>query len=53
MHGAVPRLSVTPGILRRGAPRIGEDNRAILSALVGEDEFGRLHRAGAIQGESA
>ncbi len=51
MHGEVPRLSVTPGILRRGAPRIGEDNRAILGALVGEDEFDRLHKAGAIQGE--
>ena len=31
MHGMVPRLSGTPGILARPAPRLGEHNAAILA----------------------
>ena len=51
MHGAVPRLSETPGILRRAAPRLGQDNRAILGDILGEAEYARLYAARAIQGE--
>jgi len=33
MHGAVPRLSATPGRIRREAPALGADNDAIYGAL--------------------
>ena len=33
MHNVVPRLSATPGALRRPAPALGEHNREILRAL--------------------
>jgi crotonobetainyl-CoA:carnitine CoA-transferase CaiB-like acyl-CoA transferase len=33
MHAPVPRLSGTPGVLRRPAPRLGEHNRQVLGAL--------------------
>jgi formyl-CoA transferase len=33
MHAPVPRLSGTPGMLRRPAPRLGEHNRQVLGAL--------------------
>jgi crotonobetainyl-CoA:carnitine CoA-transferase CaiB-like acyl-CoA transferase len=49
MHGAVPRLSATPGILARPAPKLGEHNRAILEPLLGEDEMARLRAAGVIR----
>jgi crotonobetainyl-CoA:carnitine CoA-transferase CaiB-like acyl-CoA transferase len=45
MHGEVPRLSVTPGILRNPAPKLGQDNEAILAPLLGEDEVARLRDA--------
>lgn len=48
MHGEVPRLSATPGILRNAAPRLGQDNAALLSPLLGEAEFTRLRAAGVI-----
>jgi len=50
MHGAVPRLSGTPGILARPAPALGEHNRTILGPLLGEAEVARLREAGVIQG---
>ncbi|MGG5821996.1 CaiB/BaiF CoA transferase family protein [Falsiroseomonas sp. HW251] len=50
MHGEVPRLSATPGILRRPAPKLGEHNRAVLGPLLGEAEYARLREAGVIQG---
>jgi crotonobetainyl-CoA:carnitine CoA-transferase CaiB-like acyl-CoA transferase len=50
MHGEVPRLSATPGILRNAAPRLGQDNEAILAPLLGAEEFGRLREAGVIVG---
>jgi crotonobetainyl-CoA:carnitine CoA-transferase CaiB-like acyl-CoA transferase len=33
MHNIVPRLSQTPGMLRRPAPELGEHNAEILQAL--------------------
>lgn len=42
MHGAVPRLSDTPGVLARPAPRLGEHSREILEPLVGKALFASL-----------
>jgi crotonobetainyl-CoA:carnitine CoA-transferase CaiB-like acyl-CoA transferase len=50
MHGEVPRLSATPGILRNPAPKLGEHNGAVLMPLLGEAEYGRLREAGVILG---
>ena len=47
-HPVVPRLSGTPGALRSPAPRIGEHNEALLKPLLGEAEYEKLRRAGAI-----
>ena len=49
MHGMVPRLSETPGILARPAPKIGEHNTQILSPLLGEAEYARLREAGVVR----
>ncbi len=49
MHGAVPRLSATPGILARPAPSLGEHNDAILGAALGPAELVRLRAAGAVR----
>lgn len=51
MHGTVPRLSATPGILARPAPRLGEHNDAILGPALGEEELARLRAAGVVRGE--
>jgi len=45
MHGEVPRLSLTPGILRNAAPRLGQDNDALLMPLLGAAEYARLRTA--------
>ena len=45
MHGMVPRLSGTPGILARPAPKLGEHNAAVLTPLLGAEEFTRLRAA--------
>ena len=50
MHGEVPRLSATPGILRNPAPKLGQDNGGILRPLLGEAEYARLRDAGVILG---
>ena len=53
MHGAVPRLSATPGILRNAAPRLGEHSAAILRPLLGGTEYDRLLAARVILEEGA
>jgi crotonobetainyl-CoA:carnitine CoA-transferase CaiB-like acyl-CoA transferase len=53
MHGEVPRLSATPGILRNAAPRLGEHNRAVLEPLLGAAEYAALVEAKVIQGGEA
>jgi crotonobetainyl-CoA:carnitine CoA-transferase CaiB-like acyl-CoA transferase len=45
----VPRLSETPGILARPAPRIGEHNADILVPILGEAEYARLHDTGVVR----
>jgi crotonobetainyl-CoA:carnitine CoA-transferase CaiB-like acyl-CoA transferase len=49
MHGMVPRLSETPGILARPAPKIGEHNTQILAPMLGEAEYARLCAAGVVR----
>ncbi len=49
MHGAVPRLSATPGALARPAPRLGEHNAAVLEPLLGTEELARLRASGAVR----
>lgn len=39
MHGEVPRLSRTPGIFARPAPRLGEHTREILEPLLGPKDL--------------
>ena len=53
MHGMVPRLSATPGILARPAPRIGEHNTELLAPALGEAELARLRAAGVVQDPDA
>jgi formyl-CoA transferase len=48
MHGEVPRLSATPGILRNAAPKLGADNHPILAPLLGPAELARLREAGVV-----
>ncbi|MBX9751907.1 MAG: CoA transferase [Roseococcus sp.] len=48
MHGEVPRLSATPGILRNPAPTLGQDNDALLGPLLGAEELARLRAAGIV-----
>ncbi|MFH5925248.1 CaiB/BaiF CoA transferase family protein [Roseomonas xinghualingensis] len=50
MHGEVPRLSGTPGILARPAPKLGEHNDEILSPALGAEELARLRAAGVVHG---
>jgi crotonobetainyl-CoA:carnitine CoA-transferase CaiB-like acyl-CoA transferase len=49
MHNVIPRLSKTPGRLRRAAPALGEHTREVLGVL-GYDEarVGELSRLGVI-----
>jgi formyl-CoA transferase len=47
MHCVVPRLSATPGAIRRPAPQLGEHNEEVLGALgFGAAELERLAAAG-------
>jgi crotonobetainyl-CoA:carnitine CoA-transferase CaiB-like acyl-CoA transferase len=49
MHNVIPRLSGTPGALRRPAPALGEHNREILHGLgMSEAEIARLEHAGVL-----
>jgi formyl-CoA transferase len=49
MHGLVPRLSATPGVLARPAPALGEHNDAVLGPLLGAAELARLREAGVVR----
>jgi formyl-CoA transferase len=46
MHGMVPRLSATPGILARPAPKLGEHNEEILLPLLGKEKYNKLKTTG-------
>ncbi|HTQ76361.1 MAG TPA: CoA transferase [Burkholderiales bacterium] len=47
MHHVIPRLSRTPGAIRAPAPRLGQDNRALLAeAGVDDAAYARLLAAG-------
>ncbi|MBI2296386.1 MAG: CoA transferase [Betaproteobacteria bacterium] len=49
MHCVVPRLSATPGAIRRAAPRLGEHNAEVLGALgLSREDLARLAGAGVI-----
>ncbi|MCX7369449.1 MAG: CoA transferase, partial [Alphaproteobacteria bacterium] len=50
MHGMVPRLSATPGILARPAPKLGEHNAEILGTALGAARYDALIAAGVIRG---
>lgn len=50
MHGAIPRLSATPGILARPAPALGAHNDEVLGAALGAAELARLRAAGVVRG---
>jgi formyl-CoA transferase len=48
VHNVLPRLSATPGNFHLPAPRRGEHNRDILSALITADAYADLARRGVI-----
>ena len=49
-YGVVPKMSLTPGQIWRGAPAIGEDTTHILSRLLGlpDDEILKLYDANVV-----
>jgi crotonobetainyl-CoA:carnitine CoA-transferase CaiB-like acyl-CoA transferase len=50
MHNIIPRLSATPGRLRRPAPALGEDTAEILGSLgLDRAEIEGLAREGIIR----
>jgi crotonobetainyl-CoA:carnitine CoA-transferase CaiB-like acyl-CoA transferase len=50
MQGVYPRLSATPGRIRRGAPKLGEHNEEVYGSLlrIPADEIDELRREGVI-----
>jgi formyl-CoA transferase/succinyl-CoA--D-citramalate CoA-transferase len=46
--GVVPKLSATPGTVRRGSPLLGEHNDEVLGAAVGPERFAALRAAGVV-----
>lgn len=51
MHGHVPRLSQTPSILSRPAPRLGEHNAELLIPLLGTETFETWNEKGIFRQE--
>ncbi len=49
MAGETPRLSRTPNVLSRPAPRLGEHDDEVLTPLLGEKEVARLREAGILR----
>jgi crotonobetainyl-CoA:carnitine CoA-transferase CaiB-like acyl-CoA transferase len=45
VYGVVPKMSLTPGQIWRGAPSIGEDTTEVLSMMLGfsEQEINKLY----------
>ena len=50
VYGVVPKMSLTPGRIWRGAPAVGEDTTDILSSMLGmsDQEIATLYSDGAI-----
>ncbi len=50
VYGVVPKMSLTPGRVWRGAPSIGDDTTDILTNLLNlnETEIATLYREGAV-----
>jgi crotonobetainyl-CoA:carnitine CoA-transferase CaiB-like acyl-CoA transferase len=49
IHNVIPRLSATPGALRRPAPKLGEHSAEVLARLgIGADELGALRSEGIV-----
>lgn len=48
MPGIVPKLSHTPGVIERGAPKLGEHNDEILGKILGPDRLAQLVAAGTV-----
>jgi formyl-CoA transferase/succinyl-CoA--D-citramalate CoA-transferase len=46
--GVVPKLSATPGAVRRGSPMLGEHNDEVLGAAVGGEHLAELRSAGVV-----
>jgi formyl-CoA transferase len=44
----VPKLSHTPGRIRRGGPLLGEHNDEVLEPIVGVAELDRLRTVGVV-----
>ena len=42
MHNVVPRLSITPGLMRMHAPDIGEHTQEVLEPLIGTVAYDKL-----------
>ncbi|WP_426957880.1 CaiB/BaiF CoA transferase family protein [Muricoccus radiodurans] len=51
MHGEVPRLSGTPGLFARPAPRLGEHNGEVLGPLLGAQRLAALMAQRVVCGE--
>jgi crotonobetainyl-CoA:carnitine CoA-transferase CaiB-like acyl-CoA transferase len=50
VYGVVPKMSLTPGRIRRGTPSIGDDTTDILAHMLGMSEgaIDKLYAAGVV-----
>jgi len=46
--GIVPKLSATPGAIRRGSPLLGEHTDEVVAAVVGDERLAELRAAGVV-----